>query len=100
MDLCAVENGIKVVEFNCLNSSGFYNSDVCAIIKALDDSGPVAQRTEQEFSKLKVAGLNPAGITSLDPLTQSGKSAPVLTEKPQVQILHGSPVSRANSSDE
>lgn len=37
MDLCAVNDGVKVVEFNCLNSSGFYNSDVCAIVKALDN---------------------------------------------------------------
>ncbi len=30
--------------------------------------GPVAQRREQEFSKLKAAGLNPAGIAKVSPL--------------------------------
>lgn len=35
MDLALVENKLKVVEFNCINSSGFYGHDVNAIFKAL-----------------------------------------------------------------
>lgn len=36
MDLCLVGEDIYVLEFNCLNSSGFYNSDAQAILKALE----------------------------------------------------------------
>lgn len=37
MDLALVDNEVKVVEFNCINSSGFYDNDVDAIFKALYD---------------------------------------------------------------
>ena len=50
MDLCLVEDRMKVVEFNCLNSSGFYNSDVCAIIEVLDNFDPLAQRMRARVS--------------------------------------------------
>lgn len=35
MDLALVNNQIKVIEFNCINASGFYNHNVNAIMKAL-----------------------------------------------------------------
>jgi hypothetical protein len=35
MDLALVEDELKVIEFNCINSSGFYDHDVDAIFKAL-----------------------------------------------------------------
>lgn len=35
MDLALVGDGLKVIEFNCINSSGFYDNDVSAIFKAL-----------------------------------------------------------------
>lgn len=37
MDLALVNNEVKVIEFNCINSSGFYDNDVDAIFKALYD---------------------------------------------------------------
>lgn len=35
MDLALVGDELKVIEFNCINSSGFYDNDVNAIFKAL-----------------------------------------------------------------
>ena len=35
MDLASVDNEKKVIEFNCINSSGFYNHDTKEIFKAL-----------------------------------------------------------------
>lgn len=35
MDLALTERGLKVIEFNCINSSGFYNHDVNKIFKSL-----------------------------------------------------------------
>lgn len=35
MDLALVNDEIKVIEFNCINASGFYDHDVNAIFKAL-----------------------------------------------------------------
>ncbi len=35
MDLALVDGKVKVIEFNCLNGSGFYDNDVDAIFKAL-----------------------------------------------------------------
>lgn len=35
MDLALVDNVLKVIEFNCINASGFYDCDVPAIFKAL-----------------------------------------------------------------
>lgn len=37
MDTALVGDEIKVIEFNCINSSGFYDNDVPAIFKALWD---------------------------------------------------------------
>lgn len=37
MDLALVNNEVKVIEFNCINSSGFYDNDVVAVFKALYD---------------------------------------------------------------
>lgn len=37
MDLALTNDGVKVIEFNCLASSGFYDNDVKAIFKALWD---------------------------------------------------------------
>ena len=34
MDLATTPDGVKVVEFNCFNSSGFYNHDIEAVVKA------------------------------------------------------------------
>lgn len=34
MDLATTPEGVKVVEFNCFNSSGFYNHDIKAVVKA------------------------------------------------------------------
>ena len=35
MDLALTDRGLKVIEFNCLNSSGFYNHDIDKIFRAL-----------------------------------------------------------------
>lgn len=35
MDLALVDSGLKIIEFNCINSSGFYGHDVNAIFRAL-----------------------------------------------------------------
>lgn len=37
MDIALVNNELKVIEFNCINSSGFYDNDVLAIFTALWD---------------------------------------------------------------
>lgn len=36
MDLALTDDGLKVVEFNCLNASGFYYHDVRAIVRAVN----------------------------------------------------------------
>ena len=37
MDICLTDEGWKIVEINCINSSGFYpNTNVKSIIKALN----------------------------------------------------------------
>ncbi len=36
MDLALTNEGLKVVEFNCLNASGFYYHDVRAIVKEVN----------------------------------------------------------------
>jgi hypothetical protein len=35
MDLALTKNGLKVIEFNCINSSGFYNHNIQAILTQL-----------------------------------------------------------------
>lgn len=35
MDIALVDDQPKVIEFNCINSSGFYDHDICAIFDAL-----------------------------------------------------------------
>jgi hypothetical protein len=35
MDTALVNNRVKVIEFNCINSSGFYDNDISAVFKAL-----------------------------------------------------------------
>lgn len=35
MDLALTEDGVKVIEFNCINSSGFYDNDIAAVFKSL-----------------------------------------------------------------
>jgi hypothetical protein len=35
MDLALTDYGMKVIEFNCINASGFYDNDIPAIFKAL-----------------------------------------------------------------
>lgn len=35
MDTALVNHRVKIIEFNCLNSSGFYDNDVSAVFKAL-----------------------------------------------------------------
>lgn len=37
MDLALTPSGVKVVEFNCLNSSGFYYHDIKAFVKAVTE---------------------------------------------------------------
>lgn len=37
MDLALVDDEVKVIEFNCINSSGFYDNDVDAVFKSLYD---------------------------------------------------------------
>ncbi len=47
MDLAQVDGEIKVIEFNCINSSGFYDNDVGAIFSTLYSNmnlGSVSQR--------------------------------------------------------
>lgn len=38
MDLAMTSNGWKVVEFNCINSSGFYDNDIPKIVQAINRS--------------------------------------------------------------
>lgn len=35
MDLADTEDGLKVIEFNCINAAGFYNHDINAVVEAL-----------------------------------------------------------------
>jgi ATP-grasp domain, R2K clade family 3 len=35
MDLAITLDGVKVIEFNCINASGFYSCDVEALVKAI-----------------------------------------------------------------
>lgn len=37
MDLALIDGQLKVLEFNCINSSGFYDHNVDAVFKALWD---------------------------------------------------------------
>ena len=37
MDLAETENGIKIIEYNCWNSSGFYNSDLDKLFYTIDE---------------------------------------------------------------
>lgn len=39
MDLATTPEGVKVVEFNCFNSSGFYNHDMEAVVEAASSLG-------------------------------------------------------------
>lgn len=36
MDLALTEDGMKCIEFNCFNSSGYYNNDIEKIVKAVN----------------------------------------------------------------
>lgn len=36
MDLAITPHGMKVIKFNCLNASGFYNHDIPAVVKAVN----------------------------------------------------------------
>lgn len=38
MDLAATSEGLKVIEFNCINSSGFYDNDIPKIVQAINRS--------------------------------------------------------------
>lgn len=38
MDTAMTTSGIKVIEFNCINSSGFYDNDITKIVKAINRS--------------------------------------------------------------
>lgn len=38
IDVCYVEDGIKIVEINTLNSCGFYAADLSKLVRALEDS--------------------------------------------------------------
>jgi ATP-grasp domain, R2K clade family 3 len=38
IDVCDTENGIKIVEINTLNASGFYAADVQSLVLALDEA--------------------------------------------------------------
>lgn len=38
MDIALVDDGFKVIEFNCINCSGFYDHDIPLIVKCLDKS--------------------------------------------------------------
>lgn len=37
MDLALTDDGVKVIEFNCINSTGFYYNDLYSIVKALNN---------------------------------------------------------------
>lgn len=37
LDVCETDDGLKVVEFNCANASGFYSCDVESIVKAISE---------------------------------------------------------------
>ena len=37
MDVCETDNGLKVVEFNCFNASGFYKCDVESVIRQVSE---------------------------------------------------------------
>jgi len=37
MDIAETDNGLKIVEINCINCSGFYDSDVMKLLIALED---------------------------------------------------------------
>lgn len=35
MDLALYDNELKVIEFNCINASGFYDNDIRKIVDAI-----------------------------------------------------------------
>ena len=37
MDICETDNGLKVVEFNCVNASGFYSCDAEKIVRSISE---------------------------------------------------------------
>lgn len=37
MDLALTDDGVKVIEFNCINSTGFYYNDIPAIVLAMNE---------------------------------------------------------------
>ncbi len=37
MDIAKTEEGLKVIEFNCFNGSGFYVNDISKIVKAVTE---------------------------------------------------------------
>ena len=56
MDLCRLKNGqYRVVEYNSLNSSGFYNADVGAVVDAIETMGPIDQWKGRYFPKVEIS---------------------------------------------
>jgi uncharacterized protein YuzB (UPF0349 family) len=37
IDVASTDEGYKVIEYNCLNSAGFYASDVAKIVNAIEE---------------------------------------------------------------
>jgi len=38
MDVCMIESGMKIVEVNCINCSGFYDTDIQKLVASLEDA--------------------------------------------------------------
>lgn len=46
MDLALTEDGLKVIEYNCLNSSGFYQHDIDKIVRAVTEYAKTIEEKE------------------------------------------------------
>lgn len=51
MDVCRTDDGPKVIEFNTINSSGFYKHDITKIVNAMTDWVRDASTAQQEQRK-------------------------------------------------
>jgi hypothetical protein len=65
IDICRLKNGkYKVIEFNSVNSSGFYNCDVGAFVDAIEAKfGPLVQLDRTEVSGTSNLGSTPKGTS-------------------------------------
>jgi hypothetical protein len=45
IDICRTENGLRIIETNCINASGYYEADLQKLIFAIEDLGSAGSKT-------------------------------------------------------